>query len=82
MGVHKGGIVMSRKFKVNGKEYSSLKFTLEHEGLTSPITITFTKHDIGTWNACIEEIGDWVHANTKEEALFQLMIKYFGQEIL
>ena len=65
---------MTRKFKVQGQEYNCIK-------IADHLTITFTKHDIGTWNAGIEEYGTWVHANTKEEALFLLMVKYFGRKI-
>jgi len=69
---------MARKFKVEDKEYNCIQF---HRSSGDHLTITFTKHDIGTWNAVIEEFGTWVHANTKEEALFLLMVKYFGRKI-
>jgi len=64
---------MARKFKVQGQEYNYIRIPNR-----VPLTITFTKHDIGTWNAGIEEYGTWIQASTKEEALFLLMTKYFG----
>lgn len=69
---------MARKFKVRNEEYNCIKLCQSNTG---PITITFVKHDIGTWNAGIEEFNTWVHANTKEEALFLLMVKHFGRKV-
>lgn len=65
---------MPRKFKVKGNVYDCIKIG----EWPNENTITFTKHDIGTWNAHLEELNDWIQARTKEEALFLLMVKHFG----
>ena len=49
--------------------------------IDTPITVTFTKHDIGTWTAAEESYRLYAHAPTKEEALMQLLCTQFGDEV-
>jgi hypothetical protein len=74
------------RVKCEGKKYESIKGLRLSKQITdvssidTPITIRFTKHDIGTWTAYIEELGFMSQGSTPEDALFQLLCKNFGEE--
>jgi hypothetical protein len=61
-------------FKHNKKKYTKIKI--------NELTIEFTFHDIGTVTAMSELEGENHYSgygNSKEDALFDLMVKLFGE---